>query len=68
MSFKFKEKTIYLSLVSIITVIFSITFCIMMFYYECEYRELFKTMIALIVGFFFNDNLVNNNNQNKGDK
>lgn len=67
MSFKFKEKTIYMSLVSIITVIFTITFCVMMFFYECNYRELFKTLMAIIIGFYFNDN-INNNKNLKEDK
>lgn len=55
MSFKIKDKTIYMSLVSIVTLILTVTFCILTFNNEREYAESFKTVIALVIGYFFRD-------------
>lgn len=55
MSFKFKDKIINLSLLALITVIFSVTFCILVLNdAEGVYTEVMKNIIFVIVGAFFN--------------
>lgn len=55
MSFKFKDKIINLSLLALITVIFSVTFCILVLNdTDGVYTEVMKNIIFVIVGAFFN--------------
>lgn len=55
MSFKFKDKIINLSLLALITVIFSVTFCILVLNdADGVYTEVMKNIIFVIVGAFFN--------------
>lgn len=56
MSFKFKDKIINLSLLALITVIFSVTFCILVLNdSEGVYTETLKNIVLVIVGAFFNN-------------
>lgn len=54
MSFKVNGKTIYLSVISIVTLIIVITFCVMTVIDSVTYGEIFKNVTLIIIGYFFN--------------
>lgn len=56
MSFKLRDKTIYLSLMSLVTVIFAVVYTILALNDNSgEYTETTKNIILVIVGAFFNN-------------
>lgn len=56
MSFKLRDKTIYLSLMSLVTVIFAAVYTILALNDNSgEYTETTKNIILVIVGAFFNN-------------
>lgn len=56
MSFKLKNKTVYLSLMSIVTVIFAMVYTILAINDNTgAYTETTKNIVLVIVGAFFND-------------
>ena len=56
MSFKIKDKTVYLSLMSLVTVIFAIIYCILALNDNSgTYTETTKNIVLVIVGAFFNN-------------
>lgn len=56
MSFKIRDKTIYLSLMSLVTVIFAVVYTILALNDNTgEYTETTKNIILVIVGAFFNN-------------
>lgn len=56
MSFKIRDKTIYLSLMSLVTVIFAVVYTILALNDNSgEYTETTKNIILVIVGAFFNN-------------
>lgn len=56
MSFKLKDKTVYLSLMSIVTVIFAMVYTILALNDNTgAYTETTKNIILVIVGAFFNN-------------
>lgn len=54
MSFNFKGKTIYLSLVSLVTLIITLTFCYLSLNDTESYGETMKNIVLIITGYFFN--------------
>ena len=55
MSFKLKDKTVYLSLMSLVTVIFAVVYTILALNDETgAYTETTKNIILVIIGAFFN--------------
>ena len=54
MSFKIKDKTFYLSLVGVISVILTITFSVMVFIDSATYGETMKNVVLIVIGFYFN--------------
>lgn len=54
MSFSIKGKTVFLSLISLITLIITITFCVMVIIDSVTYGETFKNVMLVVIGFFFN--------------
>ena len=56
MSFKLRDKTVYLSLMSLVTVIFAIVYTILALNDNSgEYTETTKNIVLVIVGAFFNN-------------
>ena len=56
MSFKIKDKTVYLSLMSLVTVIFAVIYCILALNDNSgTYTETTKNIVLVIVGAFFNN-------------
>lgn len=56
MSFKLKDKTVYLSLMSIVTVIFAMVYTILALNDNTgAYTETTKNIVLVIVGAFFNN-------------
>lgn len=56
MSFKLKDKTVYLSLMSLVTVIFAVVYTILALNDETgAYTETTKNIILVIIGAFFNN-------------
>lgn len=56
MSLKLRDKTIYLSLMSLVTVIFAVVYTILALNDKSgEYTETTKNIILVIVGAFFNN-------------
>lgn len=56
MSFKLKDKTVYLSLMSIVTVIFAMVYTILALNDSTgTYTETTKNIVLVIVGAFFNN-------------
>lgn len=54
MSFKINGKNCYLSLISVIALIITITFCIMVIIDSSIYGESFKNIALVVIGYFFN--------------
>lgn len=65
MSFNFKGKTIYLSLVSLVTLVITLTFCYLSLNDTESYGETMKNIVLIITGYFFNYEKKPNE---KGDK
>lgn len=67
MSFKIKDKIINVTLMSLVTMIFSITFAVLVLRDDgAKYDETMKNIILVIVGSFFNNGISfsrNNNNE-----
>lgn len=56
MSFKLKDKTVYLSLMSLVTVIFAVVYIILALDDSTgTYTETTKNIVLVIVGAFFNN-------------
>ena len=56
MSFKLKDKTVYLSLMSLVTVIFAVVYTILALNDDHgNYTETTKNIVLVIVGAFFNN-------------
>lgn len=56
MSFKIKDKTVYLSLMSLVTVIFAVVYTILALNDTTgTYTETTKNIVLVIVGAFFNN-------------
>ena len=56
MSFKIKDKTVYLSLMSLVTVIFAVVYIILALNdVTGTYTETTKNIVLVIVGAFFNN-------------
>lgn len=56
MSFRIKDKTVYLSLMSLVTVLFAIVYTILALNDNTgSYTETTKNIILVIVGAFFNN-------------
>lgn len=56
MSFRIKDKTVYLSLMSLVTVIFAIVYTILALNDDNgNYTETTKNIVLVIVGAFFNN-------------
>lgn len=56
MSFKIKDKTVYLSLMSLVTVIFAVVYTILALNDDNgNYTETTKNIVLVIVGAFFNN-------------
>lgn len=61
MSFRIKDKTVYLSLMSIVTLIFAIVYTILALNdTNGNYTETTKNIILVIVGAFFNNKMDDN--------
>lgn len=54
MSFNIKGKTIYLSLVSLITLIITVAFVVLVLRESDTYGETMKNIVLIIIGYFFN--------------
>lgn len=54
MSFNIKGKTVVLSLMSLVTLIVTITFCVLVIKDSTTYGESFKNIMLVIIGYFFN--------------
>lgn len=67
MSFKIKDKIVNITLMSLVTMIFSITFAVLVLRDDgAKYDETMKNIILVIVGSFFNNGISfsrNNNNE-----
>lgn len=67
MSFKIKDKIINVTLMSLVSMIFSITFAVLVLRDDgTKYDETMKNIILVIVGSFFNNGISfsrNNNNE-----
>lgn len=58
MSFKIKDKIVNVTLMSLVTMIFSITFAILVLRDDgSKYDETMKNIILVIVGSFFNNGI-----------
>lgn len=56
MSFKIKDKTVYLSLMSLVTVIFAVVYVVLALNDTTgTYTETTKNIVLVIVGAFFNN-------------
>lgn len=56
MAFKVKDKTVYLSLMSLVTVLFAIVYTVLALHdTHGNYTETTKNIILVIVGAFFNN-------------
>lgn len=53
MSFKVKEKTVYLSMIGIIAVVVVVTFCIIAVRNPQDYADTLKLVLMLILGSLF---------------
>ncbi len=66
MSFRLKDKTVYLSLMSLVTVIFAIVYTILALNDGTgEYTETTKNIVLVIVGAFFNNGTNIKNDEQK---
>ncbi len=66
MSFKIKDKIVNVTLMSLVTMIFSITFAILVLRDDgAKYDETMKNIILVIVGSFFNNGISFNRNNNE---
>lgn len=66
MSFKIKDKIINVTLMSLVTVIFSITFVVLVLRDDgSKYDETMKNIILVIVGSFFNNGISFTRNNNE---
>lgn len=66
MSFKIKDKIINVTLMSLVTMIFSITFAVLVLRDDgAKYDETMKNIILVIVGSFFNNGISFNRNNNE---
>lgn len=66
MSFKIKDKIINVTLMSLVTMIFSITFAILVLRDDgAKYDETMKNIILVIVGSFFNNGISFTRNNNE---
>lgn len=62
MSFKVKEKTIYLSMIGVIAVVVVCTFCAIAYKNPTDYADTLKMVLMLILGSLFkSDNGKNDN-------
>lgn len=71
MSFKIKDRTVYLSLMSLVTVIFAIVYVILALNDTTgAYTETTKNIVLVIVGAFFNNgtNLTQNKDVSRETK
>lgn len=68
MSFNFKGKTVFLSLISLITLIITITFCVMVIIDSITYGETFKNVMLVVIGFFFNQEKFINKEREKNEE
>ena len=66
MSFKLKEKTIYLSLISLISVILVVTFAVLVLTDTASYTDTFKSVLLLVIGYLFCDNKKSSGGDNNG--
>lgn len=56
MSFRLKDKTVYLSLMSIVTIIFAVVYTVLALNDDTgAYTETTKNIILVIIGAFFNN-------------
>ena len=53
MSFKVKDKTVYLSLMSLIALTIVVTFCLVVYQNPAEYSETLKMVLMLVIGSLF---------------
>lgn len=67
MSFQIKGKTVFLSLISLITLIITITFCVMVIIDSNTYGETFKNVMLVVIGFFFNQERIIKRENEKND-
>lgn len=66
MSFKFKDKIVNVTLMSLVTLIFSVTFAVLVLRDDgAKYDETMKNIILVIVGSFFNNGISFNRNNNE---
>lgn len=66
MSFKFKDKIVNVTLMSLVTLIFSITFAVLVLRDDgAKYDETMKNIILVIVGSFFNNGISFSRNNNE---
>ena len=66
MSFKIKDKTVYLSLMSLVTVIFAVVYTILALNDTTgTYTETTKNIVLVIVGAFFNNGTNLKNDEQK---
>lgn len=66
MSFKFKDKIVNVTLMSLVTLIFSITFAVLVLRDDgAKYDETMKNIILVIVGSFFNNGISFTRNNNE---
>lgn len=66
MSFKIKDKIINVTLMSLVTMIFSITFAVLVLRDDgAKYDETMKNIILVIVGSFFNNGISFSRNNNE---
>lgn len=65
MSFKFKDKIVNVTLMSLVTLIFSVTFAVLVLRDDgAKYDETMKNIILVIVGSFFNNGISFTRNNN----
>ena len=65
MSFKFKDKIVNVTLMSLVTLIFSVTFAVLVLRDDgAKYDETMKNIILVIVGSFFNNGVSFISNKN----
>lgn len=66
MSFKIKDKIVNVTLMSLVTMIFSITFAVLVLRDDgAKYDETMKNIILVIVGSFFNNGISFTRNNNE---
>lgn len=65
MSFKIKDKIVNVTLMSLVTLIFSVTFAVLVLRDDgAKYDETMKNIILVIVGSFFNNGISFTRNNN----